>query len=60
MHVRRVSGTKLENTSTKKVIYMPPEGETLLRDLLGNLEKFIHEDNQIDPLVKNGNYTLSI
>ena len=52
MHVRRVSGTKLENASTKKVIYMPPEGETLLRDLLGNLEKFIHEDNQIDPLVK--------
>lgn len=51
--IRKV-GVKIANHTTKEVLYTPPDGEPLLRDLLGNLEKFInnHEDG-IDPLVKS-------
>ena len=36
--VRKTPGTKLAN-SRKRIIYTPPEGESILRDKLGNLEK---------------------
>ena len=49
--VRRVPGTKLA-TPAGKVIYTPPEGESRLRDLLANLEKFIYVEDDLDPLVK--------
>lgn len=49
--VRRVPGTKL-GTPAGKIIYTPPEGESRLRDLLGNLEKFIYATDDLDPLVK--------
>ena len=50
----RKMGVKIANHATKQVLYTPPDGEKLLRDLLGNLEQFInnHEDG-IDPLVKS-------
>jgi Fic family protein len=49
--VRRVPGTKL-GTPGGKVIYTPPEGESRIRDLLGNLEKFVYARDDLDPLVK--------
>jgi Fic family protein len=49
--VRRVPGTKLA-TPAGKVIYTPPDGESRLRDLLGNLEKFLYADDELDPLVR--------
>ncbi len=49
--VRTVPGTQIVNPSGK-LIYTPPEGETVLRNLLKNLEDFIHADNDIDPLIK--------
>jgi Fic family protein len=49
--VRRVPGTKLANLS-REVIYTPPDGETHLRDLLANLERFLYNDDDLDPLVK--------
>lgn len=52
MRVRRVPGTKLENASTGQVIYTPPEGEDLLRTLLANWEKFLHEATELDPLIR--------
>jgi len=52
MSVRRVPGTKLTNKKTGQVVYTPPEEETLLRDLLGNWEKFLHEQKHLDPLVR--------
>jgi len=52
MDIRRTPGTALQNDATGKVIYTPPEGEALLRDLLGNWEKFIHAETDIDPLVR--------
>jgi Fic family protein len=49
--IRRVPGTKIAN-SAGDVIYTPPEGESRLRDLLANLERFIHADDGMEPLVK--------
>ena len=46
-----MSGTKLANFKGK-VLYTPPEGEARLREKLTNLERFIHADDGIDPLVK--------
>lgn len=52
MSVRRTSGTALLNEATGKIIYTPPHGERLLRDLLANWEMFMHADNRLDPLIK--------
>ncbi len=50
--VRRLTGTKLVNPQTKEVIYVPPEGEGVIRDKLANLERFINEPSDVDPLVR--------
>jgi cell filamentation protein, protein adenylyltransferase len=52
LDVRRVPGTALVNDATGEVIYTPPRGETLLRDLLANWERFLHASEEIDPLVR--------
>jgi Fic family protein len=52
MTVRKVAGTALGNRATGRVIYTPPEGERKLRDLLGNWERFLHEEAQVDPLIR--------
>jgi Fic family protein len=49
--VRRTPGTRLMKPSGE-VIYTPPEGEPLLRELLSNLTQFIHEAEDLDPLVR--------
>lgn len=52
MSIRRVPGTALASDRTQQIIYTPPEGEALLRDLLANWEKFLHNERDIDPLVR--------
>src|ERR1700678_2680472 len=52
MSVRRVPGTALANHATGEVIYTPPECEAHIRDLLANWERFLHEEEAIDPLVR--------
>ncbi len=49
--IRVTPGTTLSNTQGK-VIYTPPSGEAVIRDKLSNLEKFINENESIDPLIK--------
>jgi len=49
--IRKVPGTKIGN-SKGEVIYTPPEGESIIREKLGNLEKFMHAEDDIDPLIK--------
>jgi Fic family protein len=51
MDIRRVPGTKIAN-SRGEVIYTPPEGEAVIRDKLSNLERFIHAEDNLDPLIK--------
>lgn len=48
--VRVISGTTLSN-SRGEVIYTPPTGEEVIREKLGNWEKFIHRDSGMDPLL---------
>lgn len=52
MTVRKVPGTKLANGATGEIIYTPPEGESRLRDKLKNWERFVHGDEDIDPVVR--------
>ncbi len=52
MTVRRVPGTTLAHGASGGVIYTPPEGEDLLRGLLANWERFLHEEQSLDPLVR--------
>jgi Fic family protein len=52
MRVRRVPGTTLTNASTGEVIYTPPEGESLLRELLADWERFLNEPSPVDPLIR--------
>ncbi|TXI84104.1 MAG: Fic family protein [Crocinitomicaceae bacterium] len=49
--IRVTPGTNLSNTQGE-VIYTPPSGEKVIREKLANLEKFINEDESIDPLIK--------
>lgn len=50
--IRNVPGTQLKNPVTAKVVYTPPEGESVIREKLKNLEDFIHAEDGIDPLIK--------
>ncbi len=52
MDVRRTPGTQLVNDRSGQAIYTPPEGEALLRSLLANWERFIHEQPELDPLIR--------
>lgn len=52
LDVRSTPGTALMNDATQKVIYTPPEGRELLLRKLSNWERYIHEAEDIDPLVR--------
>jgi len=50
--IRRLPGTKLMNDKTGEILYTPPDNESTIHSLLTNLEIFINEDDEIDPLIK--------
>lgn len=52
MDVRRTPGTQLANDRTGEIVYTPPEGEARLRDLLANWERFLHNQTDLDPLIR--------
>lgn len=52
MSVRRTPGTTLKNDANGETIYTPPEGETRLRDLLANWERYLHDETDLDPLIR--------
>jgi Fic family protein len=52
MSVRKVPGTALQNDRTGEIIYTPPAGETVIRDLLANWERFMHDNTELDPLIR--------
>ncbi len=49
--VRKQSGTNLKNARTKEIIFIPPQTYEIIEELLANLEKYINEPNDIDPLI---------
>jgi Fic family protein len=50
--IRAVPGTVIQNTRTGAILYTPPEGESLIREKLRNLEEYIHATDDTDPLIK--------
>ena len=52
LDIRNTPGTTLKNDATDEVIYTPPEGEDVLRSKLANWERYIHEVEEIDPLIR--------
>ncbi len=52
LDIRDVPGTVIAEEKTRKAIYTPPEGESLIRDKLANWEKYINEATEIDPLIR--------
>lgn len=48
---RKTPGTVLKNEQTGTVVYEPPQ-PLLVPDLMRELERFIHADSPLDPLVK--------
>lgn len=50
--IRTQGGTKLINDRTGEIVYIPPSTETEIRNLLGNLENYIHAEDELDPLIK--------
>jgi len=49
--VRRQSGTVLKNAATGEVVFTPPQDYETIQELLDNLECYINEENEIDPLI---------
>ena len=52
MDIRKVPGTVISNQNTNEIVYIPPVGEAAIRDLLANWERFIHAQDEVDPLIK--------
>ncbi|CUR58508.1 conserved hypothetical protein [metagenome] len=52
MEVRAVPGTRIANPDTGQIIYAPPEGEVVIQDKLSAWERFVHADDDLDPLVR--------
>lgn len=52
MTVRKVPGTALAKGGSSEVVYTPPEGEALLRELLADWGRFLHEETSLDPLIR--------
>lgn len=52
MDIRKIPGTSIMNTATGETIYTPPVGEQLIRNLLSNWKRYIHADDDLDPLIR--------
>ncbi len=52
MDIRAVPGTTLRNDQTGETVYTPPIGQDLIRAKLSNWEKFIHQQTDIDVLIR--------
>lgn len=50
--IRATPGAALRNDVTGEIVYTPPDGEARLRDMLANWERFIHDAEDIDPLIR--------
>jgi Fic family protein len=52
LDVRQVPGTALAHHPGGKVIYTPPEGQALLREMLADWERFLHANDDLDPIIR--------
>ncbi len=52
LDIRATPGTTLRNGITGDVVYTPPEGANLIRELLGNWERYVNAESDVDPLIR--------
>jgi Fic family protein len=52
LDIRATPGTTLKNGLTGEVIYTPPDGAPLIRDLLGDWERYVNTESDIDPVIR--------
>ena len=52
MDIRATPGTALMNEATSKIVYTPPDGADRLRTMLANWERYLHDAEETDPLVR--------
>ena len=52
LDIRDTPGTALMNEATRRAVYTPPEGASLLHDKLANWERYIHHNDDVDPLIR--------
>ena len=49
--IRKLPGTVIKNMNTNTIVHTPPQNEKEIRELLKNLDNFINNDNEYDPLI---------
>ena len=52
LDIRKTPGTTLKSSLNGGVVYTPPEGESRLRELLADWERYANTPSDIDPLVR--------
>lgn len=52
MQVRNLPGTRIVNQTTGSVTYSPPEGQVVVARMMAEWERFVHADDDMDPLVR--------
>lgn len=52
MGVRNVPGKRIANPTTREIVYAPPEGADVIREKLTDWERFVHAEDDLDPLVR--------
>ena len=52
MEVRAVPGTRIANPTTREIVYAPPEGGDLIHEKLSAWERFMHAEDDLDPVVR--------
>lgn len=50
--IRSTQGTVIKNTITDEIIYTPPQEEKQILEYIKNLEEYINDDDDVDPLIK--------
>lgn len=52
MLLRTVPGTRIVNPVTREIIYAPPDGADLIQEKFTAWERFVHAEDDLDPLVR--------
>lgn len=50
--IRKLPGTVIKNDVTGEIVHTPPQNENDIRTLLHNLEVYINDNNDYDPLIQ--------
>lgn len=52
MRIRSLPGTRIASPASGVIVYAPPEGPSVIAEKLREWERFLHQDDDLDPLVR--------